>query len=84
MSLATKQRSTDAVNVSPATALSPKRLTKTSRAESVFSAAHTGCCTDAFRCRRIQVTRGLIAAGDYDSDEVLDAVLDRVLENLTS
>ncbi|MBN2129438.1 MAG: hypothetical protein JW741_08070 [Sedimentisphaerales bacterium] len=84
MSVAIQQGAANRVTRNRTTALSTTRSARSSRGASVLSAAQGRRRDEALRRRRIRATRRLVAAGNYDSEEVLDAVLDMVIEDLTS
>ena len=58
------------------------RFTASSRCKRLSSSRRV--CEHAFRSGRVQTARRLLATGEYDSDEVLNVVLDMVLENFRS
>ena len=84
MFAATQHRAANTVNARTAKAFSAARSARSSRSGAVLASAQVRRQEEALRRRRIRATRRLVAAGRYDSEEVLDAVLDMVIEDLTS
>ena len=84
MSVATQYHAADKVNRSRARPFSETRTARHSPSQTLLSSGQVRRRAEALRRQRIRATRRLVAAGQYDAEDVLDAVLDMVIEDLTS